>query len=116
MITTHSLRAYAISKLNKVDTFGFGGALAGQKFYLSQYNRWEEGEEKEGELLNLYIKAEPELWIYQSKPESKDMVALQKQINDLRDELADVQDQYVEDTKPVYYSKIDIENQRKGLY
>ena len=116
MITTHSLRAFAISKLNKIDSFGFGGALAGQQFYLNQYSRWEEGEEKEGELLNLYIKAEPELWIYQSKPESKDMVALQNQINDLRDELADVQDQYVEDTKPVYYNPIDIENQRKGLY
>jgi len=95
LISTHSLRSFAITRLNKVDEFGFGHSLAGHEYYMKQYDRY-----NEEELLELYIKAEPELWIYQSKPESKDMVALQKQINDLRDELSDVQDQYVRDTTP----------------
>ena len=78
MITTHSLRSYAISKLNKVDAFGFGGALAGQQYYLSQYNRF-----TEEELLELYIKAEPQLWIYHSIPESTELKSLRDRVEQL---------------------------------
>ena len=78
MITTHSMRSFAITRLNKVDEFGFGHSLAGHEYYMKQYDRY--GEE---ELLELYMKAEPQLWIYHTIPESDIVKSLRDRIEAL---------------------------------
>jgi len=111
IITTHSMRSFAISKLNKVDEFGFGHALSGHGYYMKQYDRF-----TDEELLKLYIKAEPQLWIYNSIPESDIVKSLRDRIEALEEENYKKDVEFIDAVKPTYYSKIDIENQRKGLY
>ena len=54
-IHVHSLRAYFITKANRVQ-FGLGHILAGHDFYMKQYNQY-----TNDELLEMYKKVEPEL-------------------------------------------------------
>jgi len=58
-ISTHTLRAYAITRLDKLNEFGFGHIIAGHGFYMKTYNR-----NTPEQLLEDYIKAEPFLQIF----------------------------------------------------
>lgn len=69
-ITTHSFRAYFITKMSRHDA-NFAKKLAGQKGYLLQYDRISE-EEK----LELYLKYEPDLLIDSTE---KDKILLEQQ-------------------------------------
>jgi len=58
-INTHCIRAFAITRMNKLNEFGFGHVISGHGFYMKTYNRKESDE-----LLEDYIKAEPYLQIF----------------------------------------------------
>jgi len=57
-ITIHSLRSWFITKTNRID-YGFGHFCSGHSQYMARYDRL-----TESELLELYIKAEPTLQIF----------------------------------------------------
>jgi len=57
-ITIHSLRSWFITKANRID-YGFGHFCSGHSQYMARYDRL-----TESELLDLYIKAEPTLQIF----------------------------------------------------
>ncbi|MEX0639540.1 MAG: site-specific integrase [Nitrosopumilaceae archaeon] len=73
-ITTHSFRAYFITKVARLD-YNLSKLFTGQRGYLLQYDRLNE-EEK----LEKYIEFESELLVFEQKPESK-------VTQDLKDEL-----------------------------
>jgi len=58
-ISTHTLRAFAITQMDKLNLFGFGHIIAGHGFYMKTYNR-----NTPEQLLEDYIKAEPYLQIF----------------------------------------------------
>lgn len=60
-IHVHSLRAYFITKCNRVQ-FGLGHILAGHNFYMRQYNQY-----TEKELHDMYVQAESELTFRRTK-------------------------------------------------
>jgi len=81
-ISTHTLRAYAITQMNKLNLFGFGHIIAGHGFYMKTYNRPEPEQ-----LLEDYIKAEPYLQIFgREDPTIKKTIGeLQLQIKKLQE-------------------------------
>lgn len=58
-ITLHSFRSFFVSKCEKINE-GLGHALAGHERYMNQYERY-----SEKDLLEFYLKAEPELTVYE---------------------------------------------------
>ena len=77
-ISTHSFRAYGITKVKRIDP-ALAYFLAGQesKIYLPQYDRLAEDPE---ELYQTYLKIEPELLIFERKEDTeeyKEKIALQ---------------------------------------
>jgi len=85
-ITTHSFRAYFITKISRIDP-NLAKRLAGQKSYLDQYDRLSL-EEK----LEKYLELEPSLLIFEAKPESEEIM-------DLKKEMAKYKESYDEFTK-----------------
>ena len=79
-ISTHTLRAYAITQMNKLNLFGFGHVLAGHGFYMKTYNR-----RTPDELLEDYIKAEKYLQVFNrvSYDTLKEIEELTKQMNEM---------------------------------
>ena len=73
-ITTHSFRAYGITKLSRHDA-NFAKRLAGQKGYLDQYDRLSQDEK-----LALYEKYEHELTIDQRKKDKMRIEKLEEKI------------------------------------
>jgi len=73
-INTHSFRAYFITKISRHDE-NIAKKLSGQKGYMLSYDRLTDAEK-----LEKYIEFEPDLFIFKTKPESKE-------IEKLRDEL-----------------------------
>jgi len=88
-ITTHTLRAYAITQMNKLNLFGFGHIIAGHGFYMKTYNRPEPEQ-----LLEDYIKAEEYLQIFNREdPQTKKAVEeLRKEIKELKQKTETMQD------------------------
>jgi len=94
-ITTHSFRAFFITKLSRHDE-NFAKKLAGQKGYLLQYDRMTE-EEK----LEKYIEFEPNLLIFDQSKKNAEIEKLQKEnkestqhrqlIDDLQTQLVQLQ-------------------------
>jgi len=84
-ISTHTLRAYAITRLNKLNEFGFGHIIAGHGFYMKTYNR-----RTPEELLEDYIKAEPYLQIFGREDPTikKNMAEMSLQIKELKEEMS----------------------------
>ncbi len=91
-ISTHTLRAYAITQMNKLNLFGFGHVIAGHGFYMKTYNR-----RTPEELLEDYIKAEKHLQIF-----NREDPAIQKSINELREENMNIKNE-IEDLKKSRY-------------
>jgi integrase len=70
-VTIHALRSYFITKCEKIHE-GFGHALAGHDRYMKEYERF-----SDQELLEFYLKAEPELTI-----SDEERLLLQNKIKD----------------------------------
>ncbi len=68
-ITLHSFRSYFITKGNKIDDLGFGHAISGHDKYMKNYERY-----TDDELLELYLKLEPMLFVFD--------LTMQKEEND----------------------------------
>jgi len=77
-ITLHSFRAFFITKMSRIDE-NIAKKLSGQKGYMLQYDRIT-NEEK----LDIYLKAEPELFIYENKPESEEIQKLRKDLEEVK--------------------------------
>jgi len=80
-ISLHSFRAYFITKVSRYD-HNLAKRLAGQRSYLEQYDRMNQNEK-----LELYRKAEPDLFIYEQKPKSEEIQELIKKQEDLEQKL-----------------------------
>ncbi len=79
-ITLHSFRSWFITKCNRIDS-DFGNALAGHDKYMKKYDRLTEPEK-----IELFIKAEPTLSIFEHVDDTKlnDRIAeLETQVNSL---------------------------------
>jgi len=81
-INTHSFRAYFITKISRRDP-NLAKKWAGQEVYMGQYDRLTD-EEK----LELYIKFEPDLFIFKPKPESDEIQDLRKRLDKFEEEKA----------------------------
>ena len=79
-ISLHSFRAFFVTKVSRHDP-NLAKRLAGQKSYLEQYDRMDNKEK-----LELYKKAEPDLFIYEQKPKSQEIQELAKKVEDLEKE------------------------------
>ncbi len=77
-ITLHSFRAYFITKMSRIDE-NLAKKLSGQKGYMLQYDRLENDEK-----LDIYLKAEPELFIYENKPESEAIQTLREELKEVK--------------------------------
>ncbi len=86
-ISTHTLRAYAITRLDKLNEFGFGHIIAGHGFYMKTYNR-----NTPEQLLEDYIKAEPYLQIFNREDPTikKNMVEMSIRIKELEGKLESI--------------------------
>ena len=78
-ISLHSFRAYFITKVSRHDP-NLAKRLAGQKSYLEQYDRMSTKEK-----LELYKKAEPDLFIYEQKPVPEEILELTKKVHELEE-------------------------------
>jgi len=89
-ITTHSFRAYFITKISRLDP-NLAKLFAGQKGYLLQYDRLDD-EEK----LAKYIEFEPELLVFTKKvDESKELQEIKESLEEAKTKLAK-HDDYME--------------------
>jgi len=76
-INTHCIRAFAITRMNKINEFGFGSVISGHGYYMKIYNRKEADE-----LLEDYIKAEPFLQVFgRVTPETRQDIKVLKEEN-----------------------------------
>lgn len=80
-ITTHSFRAYFITKISRHDP-NFAKKLAGQKGYLLQYDRMTD-EEK----LSKYLEIEPDLLIFEDSKKKAEIEKLQKEKEQLEEQI-----------------------------
>ena len=74
-VTTHSFRAYFITKVARLD-YNLSKLYTGQKGYLLQYDRLND-EEK----LEKYLEFEPELYIYENKVQKKEIEKLTEELD-----------------------------------
>jgi len=75
-ISLHSFRAFFVTKVSRHDP-NLAKRLAGQRSYLEQYDRLTDKEK-----LEAYRKAEPDLYIYEQKPESEEIKDLKERLED----------------------------------
>jgi len=87
-ISTHTLRAYAITQMNKLNLFGFGHIIAGHGFYMKTYNR-----RTTEELLEDYIKAEEYLQIF-NRVSHKELKELRDENKMIKEEFTDMRHQF----------------------
>lgn len=80
-ITLHSLRAYFFTKATQKHGLAYAHKMTGHKGYLEEYNRYSEDEK-----LKMYLELEPELFVFESKPESQDISELKKSVEILKKE------------------------------
>jgi len=85
-ITTHSFRAYFITKISRLDP-NLAKLFAGQRGYLLQYDRLDDDEK-----LEKYIEFEPELLIYETKPNIIREKKLELQLDKLSDKIKRIED------------------------
>ncbi len=82
LVTLHSFRSFFITRCNRID-FGIGNALAGHGYYMKKYEQFPT-EQK----LEFYLKAEPDLLIYDDSKKDLKISELQeksKEIDKLRE-------------------------------
>lgn len=79
-ITTHSFRAYFITKVSRLDS-NLAKLFAGQKGYLiHEYDRLDDDEK-----LEKYLEFEPELLIFEKSVKDKELKQLKKRVAELED-------------------------------
>ncbi|MCH7649073.1 MAG: site-specific integrase, partial [Thaumarchaeota archaeon] len=100
-ITTHSFRAFFITKLSRHDE-NFAKKLAGQKGYLLQYDRMTE-EEK----LEKYIEFEPDLLIFDESKKNAEIQCLKKEKSEL--------EHYKEKVDQLWMDKLRMEHVQKAM-
>jgi len=93
-ISLHSFRAYFITKVSRHD-HNLAKRLAGQKSYLEQYDRMSTKEK-----LELYKKAEPDLFIYEQKP-------VPEEIQELKQKLEEIKNQQFEAQKTIAHTIVE---------
>ncbi len=86
-ITIHSFRHWFIGRTNRID-FGFGHALAGHGLYMSRYDNMDEEE-----LLELYLKSEPTLQIFNRTSEDTELDETKTELADVKQRLDETQNQ-----------------------
>jgi len=84
-ITLHAFRAYFFTQATQKHGIAYAHKLTGHKGYLEEYARFTP--EKK---LSMYLELEPDLYIFEEKPESKEVASLKERIESLeglRDEV-----------------------------
>jgi len=74
-ITLHAFRAYNFTQCLHKHDLAYAHRLNGHKGHMEMYARW--SNEKK---LSMFIELEPELFIFQRKPESEEIVSLKKEM------------------------------------
>lgn len=93
-ISLHSFRAFFITKVSRHDP-NLAKRLAGQKSYLDTYDRLESKEK-----LAIYKKIEPNLYIYEQKPEAEEITELRERLDKFEESKA-LDDQIDRDVKEI---------------
>ncbi len=75
--TLHALRAYFFSKATQKHGIAYAHRICGHRGYLEEYNRYED--EKK---LSMYLELEPELFIYEKKPDSDEVIELREKLTE----------------------------------
>ncbi len=86
LISTHSFRAYFITKVSRLD-HNLAKLYAGQKGYLLQYDRIDIDEK-----LEKYIEFEPELLIYETPFKDEELLKMKEKLNYVYDVLTKLND------------------------
>jgi len=85
-ITIHSFRSWFVTKCNRID-YGFGHSLSGHDQYMARYDRL-----TEEELLDLYIKAEPTLQIFdRTEEQTEELKSLREELKKDRDRIVSLE-------------------------
>ncbi len=92
-ITFHSFRAYFFTKAARIQGEDYAHKLTGHGGYLLQYDRLSDDEK-----LDLYLKLEPDLLIYDQNRKAAEIKKLQKEKSDLVKQIPDLVDQAVQRT------------------
>lgn len=80
-ITLHALRAYFYTKAVQVHGEAYAHKMTGHKGYLEEYNRY--GDKKK---LEMYLQLEPELFVFEAKPEPQEIKELKISFEKLKRE------------------------------
>jgi len=88
-ITLHSFRSYFITKCEAVND-GMGHALAGHERYMGEYERY-----SDQELIEHYLKVEPDLAMYDTEIISKKHTELEEQVKTLTDAVQELKNKFV---------------------
>ncbi len=75
--TFHALRAYFFTKAVQKHGLGYAHKMTGHKGYLEEYNRYSEDKK-----LEMYLQLEPELFVYERKPDTDEVVELREQLKE----------------------------------
>ncbi len=92
-ISTHTLRAYAITQMDKLNLFGFGHIIAGHGFYMKTYNR-----NTPEQLLEDYIKAEPYLQIF-NRVSNKELKEVREELKNVKKEMGKYKEHWDENVR-----------------
>jgi len=77
-INTHAIRAWAITRMNKINEFGFGSVISGHGYYMKVYNR-----KTQEDILEDYLKAEPFLQVFNRIDETEELKSLKDRVEQL---------------------------------
>jgi len=78
-INSHAIRAWSITRMNKLNEFGFGHVISGHGYYMKTYNR-----KTPEELLEDYIKAEEYLQVFNRVDETEELKSLRESQKQLK--------------------------------
>ena len=110
-ITSHSFRAYFITKISRHDP-NLAKKLAGQKGYLLQYDRMSDDEK-----LEMYLKFESDLILDDSKfikTESEQQKSIQNQLDAVREELGEIKYGVIGRRNQYNQARLDAANTREA--
>jgi len=109
-ITLHSFRAYFFTKAARTHDENYAHKLTGHGGYLPQYDRLTDDEK-----LNLYVKLEPELLIYDSSRKAAEIEKLRKEKSETENTRLEVEKLKNELKKTQSYNINTIEEMRKVI-
>lgn len=86
-ITLHRLRAYFFTKATQKHGIAYAHKITGHKGYLEEYNNY--SPEKK---LEMYLELEPELFVFEAKPQPEELLKMKEKINYVYDILKKLDD------------------------